>query len=127
MYFMTPNDFMIQKIAARSADVFPLTRFLLFLTLVFCIKQKCFITNYGISVTFLLENGFKLNETFSYSTLFFTRRKYDYPKTSLALLMLLAGDIEVNPGPSLHDDINFHSSIRFEVIPLEHSKSTCKI
>ena len=65
--------------AARSADVFPLTRFLLFLTLVFCIRQKCFITNDGISVTFLLENGVKQNETFAYSTLFVTRRKYGYP------------------------------------------------
>ena len=60
--------------------------------------------NDGISVTFLLENGVKQNETFSYSTLFVTRRKYGYPKTSLALFMLLAGDVEVNPGPSLHDD-----------------------
>ena len=97
--------------------MFPLTRFLLFLTsnpnpMVFCIKQKCFITNDGISVTFLLENGVKQNETFSYSTLFVTRRKYDYPKTSFALFMLLAGDVEVNPGPSLYENINFHSSTK---------------
>ena len=85
---------------------------MLILALIFYIKQNCFITNDGVNVTFLLENGVKLNETFAYSSMFVIKRKYGYPKTSLALFMLLAGDVEISPGPSLHDDINVHSSAK---------------
>ena len=98
--------------AARSADMFFFTRLFLLVTLIFCVKQKCFITEDGISITFLMDNAVKHRESFVYSSLFTTKKKNGFPKISLAIFVMLAGDIEVNPGPSLLDDNNKHCSTK---------------
>ena len=92
------------KMAAKRADVFLSALILLILFTSFCIKKESFITNDGISVTFKLENGIMESNNHIMNCLFLLRRKerYTFSKTTLVLLfVLLAGDIELNPGPTL--------------------------
>ena len=51
-------------------------------------------------------------KNFYYSSSLATKRKCDFSNFSFGILMMLAGDIELNPGPSIHHDINEHCSTK---------------
>lgn len=59
-----------------------------------------------------MHNAVKHRESFVSSSLFTTKKKNVYPKILLAIFMLLAGDVEVNPGSSLLGDISKHCSTK---------------
>ena len=93
--------------AARGADVLLCTWFLLFIILICSIKRKCFSTD-----DVEIGESFMGRKNFYYSSSLATKRKCDFSNFSFGILMMLAGDIELNPGPSIHHDINEHCSTK---------------
>ena len=92
--------------AARRADVFCSTLWIFFVFVVFTVKNRCFITSDGISIT-LLKEEIICKENYVCSSLFVTRahQRYIYKRKMcfLCLLLLMCGDVEKCPGPTDHN------------------------
>ena len=72
---------------------------------IFCIKKKSFVTADIIGTVFDIDDGNLSHESFVFSTLHQRKLQGERYKTShclyLNLILLLSGDIEVCPGPSI--------------------------
>ena len=82
----------------------PLLLMFLLVMVIFCIKRKSFCTSDGISITLLKIDNFE-RETYTVSSLFVQKKTIclSFKRKSVALMLLmLCGDIEICPGPSVN-------------------------
>ena len=98
------NSFCVTIMAARRSDVFFLVGVIFMIYVSFLVSKPNFCTSDGISVTFMQEDT-KFEESFTYSVLFIQRKLLPSintrRKSLFCLLLLVCGDVERCPGPSL--------------------------